>query len=443
MKSILTTLALVAALSATATAADWPQHLGPTRDAFSTETGLARSWPEGGPKVLWSFDLGEGFGGPSVSEGKVYILDREESQRDVLRCIDLNSGREEWTFAYDAPGKTSFNGSRTAPTIDGDMIYSCGAFGDVYCVDIKTRKAVWNKNVMRDYGGEKAPMWAISQAPLLYKDTVIVASQMEQAGVVAYDKKTGDVVWKTPRLPGKLGYVTPVLMTIDGVDQVIMVSATNVPRSSKGKSKSRRRPAPKATPAEPIEKGGALGFDAATGKRLWFYDNWACKIPITQALDIGDGRVFITGGYDAGSAMIKVERKDGKFRVSELFKTQVCGSQTHPPLLLDGHLYMNSNSNSRADGMMCMDLDGKVKWKTERAPNFQRGGLIYADGMVYNLGGDTGVLHLIDPNTKAFTELAQADVLEAKAKKAWCPPALSDGKLLVRDQTIMKCLVVK
>ena len=107
-------------------------------------------------------------------------------------------------------------------------------------------------------------------------------------------------------------------------------------------------------------------IDASDGSVLWSYGGWQCGIPITPATPIGDGRLFITGGYGAGSAMIKVERKDGAFQVSELFTSQEMGSQIHPPLLLDNYLYLNSNSNSRHDGMMCMTLDGEVIWKTGR-----------------------------------------------------------------------------
>jgi len=98
-------------------ASDWPQYLGPGRNAISTETGINRSWPQEGPDVLWTVSLGEGFGGAAVSEGKVYVLDRVNNQKDVLRCLDLASGKEEWTYSYDAPGQVDHNGSRSVPTV--------------------------------------------------------------------------------------------------------------------------------------------------------------------------------------------------------------------------------------------------------------------------------------------------------------------------------------
>jgi hypothetical protein len=98
-------------------AIDWPQYLGPGRNAISTETGIKRSWDNGVPDVLWTFPLGQGFGGPAVNDGKIYVLDRIGNEQDILRCLELATGKEQWTFAYDAPGETDHPGSRSVPTI--------------------------------------------------------------------------------------------------------------------------------------------------------------------------------------------------------------------------------------------------------------------------------------------------------------------------------------
>jgi outer membrane protein assembly factor BamB len=167
-----------------------------------------RSWPEKGPEVLWTAAVGRGYGGPVVKDGKVYLLDRDDKVGDNLRCLDLSNGKELWHFGYDAPGTVMFPGSRSVPIVDGDKVYSCGHNGDLYCIDTKTHKPVWNKNVWKDFGGERLPMWAITQCPLVYGDLLIVASQAPQAGVVAYERLTGDVKWKTPPL-GLISYASP------------------------------------------------------------------------------------------------------------------------------------------------------------------------------------------------------------------------------------------
>jgi outer membrane protein assembly factor BamB len=146
----------------------------------------------------------------------VYLLDRHDEVGDNLRCFDLSNGKELWNFAYDAPGSVSFPGSRSVPTLDGDYMYSCGHNGDLYCIDINTHKPVWNANIWTDFGGNpiavsgrvphgprpggRFPIWAISQCPLIYGNMLIIASQAPNAGVVAYDKLTGDLEWKTDSL---------------------------------------------------------------------------------------------------------------------------------------------------------------------------------------------------------------------------------------------------
>src|SRR5512139_3034569 len=147
-------VALLASISiATAYAADWPQYYGPRRDSSSTETGLLRTWPKEGPKVLWTVPVGRGFAGPAVSRGKVYLLDRDDKVGDVLRVCDFATGKELWTFAYDAPGTFEFPGSRTTPTVDGNIVYIAGPIGDLHAIDINTHKPLWRKNIWRDFGG--------------------------------------------------------------------------------------------------------------------------------------------------------------------------------------------------------------------------------------------------------------------------------------------------
>ena len=177
--ALLVTLFVVGAL-----AADWPWYYGPRRDGTSTEKGLLRSWPKEGPMVLWTTPVGAGYGGPAISGGKVYLLDRDDKVGDKLRCLDFATGKELWTFAYDAPGRFDHPGSRTTPTVDGDNVYTLGPLGDLYSINTTTHKPVWHKNVWKDFGGQQLPRWALTQNPLIYRNLVIVASQTSQAGVV-------------------------------------------------------------------------------------------------------------------------------------------------------------------------------------------------------------------------------------------------------------------
>jgi outer membrane protein assembly factor BamB len=441
--------------------------------------------------------LGIGFGGPAVSRDKVYLLDRDDKVGDTLRVYDLGTGKELWSFAYDAPGKFEFPGSRTTPTVDGSIVYVVGPLGDMHAVDLNTHKPVWSKNIWKDFGGGTEfisfpqrpggmqgpppgapggappappaaqagppagqagtpgappgapggmppaapggqrsgspfgpdgfgggsttfPLWGITQNPLVYRSLVIVAPQAPQAGVVAYDKLTGELKWKTASLGGT-GFVSPSVVKVGGEDHLVMVTAARgFGRNASG--------------------GSVNGLDPLTGKLLWTYANFQCSIPVPHAVDAGEGRVLMTGGYRAGSAMIKVQKKaDGTYDVAELFKNPDFGSHTQPPILYKDHFYVQYTVNERSDGLVCMTMNGQVKWKTGEEPRFSKGGAVLADGLLLATDGDTK-LYLIEPDPAGFKPLASAVLLESANN--WAPIALVDGRLLIRDQKQMKCVQV-
>jgi len=436
--------------------ADWPQYLGPNRNSTSDQKGLLRSWPENGPEVLWTVAVGRGFGGPVVKDGKAYLLDRDDKVGDNLRCFDLSNGKELWNSAYDAPGEVMFPGSRSVPIVDGHHVYSCGHNGDVYCININTHKPVWNKNVWTDFGGKPAssasggfrfgsreagsfPIWAITQCPLVYGDLLIVASQAPEAGVVAYDKRTGDVKWKTPNL-GNESYASPSVVKIDGKDHIVMVISSTNPFGNRGL---------------PQTLGNIVGIEPLTGKILWEYKQWECHISVPSAVDAGDNKVLVVGGYELGATMIKVEKKaDGSYAATELFTTEEYGDQTKPPILHNGYFYAQYGTNRRRDGLTCMSLDGKIMWKTKRSPDFNKGSMILADGLILATDGANS-LYLIEPDPSAFKQLAKAELLSEAGTDSegiaarvggstqnWAPLALSDGKLLIRDHSQLKCVKV-
>ncbi len=368
MKNLLIPI-FVLLLGSTVFAQDWPQYLGPDRNSTSPQKNLLRTWPETGPEVLWSVNIGIGYGGP---------------------------------------------------------------YGDLYCLDINTHQPVWNKNVWTDFGGGEIPRWAISQCPLIYGDLLILASQAPEAGVVAYNKLTGDVAWKTGPL-GPVGYVSPTIIKIGDEDHVVMITA----------SEGRR--------GEPQTGGKVVGIEPANGTILWEYTNWQCRIPAPSAKDAGEGKILIIGGYLAGAAMIKVEKVNREYKVSELFKTEEFGAHTKPAVLHNGYFYAQYGTNERRDGMVCMSMDGEIMWNTKRDPDFNKGSMILADGLLLASDG-AKALYLIEPDPTGFKPLASAEILDERAKdentasrfstQNWASIALADGKLLIRDQSRMMCVKV-
>jgi outer membrane protein assembly factor BamB len=427
-------IALIITFCPAITAQDWPQYLGPGRNSISPQKGLLRSWPEKGPEVLWWVNIGLGYGGPVVKAGRIYLLDRNDGVCDIMRCFNLQTGEELWRFSYDAPGTLPFPGSRSVPIVDDQYVYSCGTNGDLYCIDIRTHQPVWNKNVWTDFGGEKLPTWGISQCPVIYGDLLVVASQAPQAGVVAYNRLTGGLVWKSPNL-GTISYSSPKVVKIYGEDQIVMITSS-IP--GRGDNKT--------------VMGDAVGIDPRTGEILWKYSNWDCGAQAPCAVDAGDNRLLITGELRA--TMIKVNRKtDGSFETSEIFTTEEFGDETKTPLLLNGYFYAMHRTVSKREGLVCMNMNGEIMWKTKRSPNFDFGSMVFADGLLLATDGFK-TLHLIEPDPTAFKAISKVELLgeggswiegwasEIGSTQNYAPIALADGKLLIRDQYRMLCVKV-
>ncbi len=451
-KLIITTTLLLVTFAAHLKAQDWPQFLGPERNSTSPQKGILRTWPATGPEVLWNTDLGAGFGGPVIKDGKAYLLDRDDKYGDYMRCFDMETGKELWKYGYEAPGSVEFPGSRSVPVVDDKYVYSCGHNGDLYCFDLNTHQPVWKKNVWTDFGGQPAsssqggfsalegggrfPMWGIAQCPLLYGDLLIIASQAPEAGVVAYNKLTGDVVWKTPSL-GRVGFVSPSIAKINGEDQVIMITA-----SAGGFGGGTQEPS------------NVVGINPRNGDVLWSYKNWSCWIPVSSAFDAGQNKILIIGGYRAGAAMIQIEKSGDKYNVKELYKTLEFGEHTKPPIYYNGYFYAQYTNNERRDGLVCMSEDGKIMWKTGRTPVFDKGSMILVDNLILATDGQT-TLYLIEPDPTGFKPIASASILKESGltgnervisivgtNQNWAPLALADGKLLIRGQHQMMCVKV-
>jgi outer membrane protein assembly factor BamB len=415
---------------------DWPQYLGPNRNSTSDQKGILRSWPENGPEVLWTVDVGIGFGGPVVKNGKVYLLDRDDKVGDIMRCFDFSNGKELWKFSYDAPGSVMFPGSRSVPAVDGNYVYSCGHNGDLYCIDINTHKPVWNKNIWTEFGGKELPIWAITQCPLVYGDLIILLSQAPEAGVVAYNKLTGELVWKTRNLVNE-SYASPSVVKIDGEDHIVVVISSTNPIGHR---------------ELPQTSGNIVGIEPLTGEILWEYNEWVCHISVPSAVDAGNNKVLVAGGYELGTVMIEVKKQaDGSYGTTEIFRTEEFGDHTKPPLLIDGYFYAQYGTNRQRDGLSCMSMDGQIMWKTKRSPDFNKGSMIFVDGLIIATDGAKS-LYLIEPDPSGYKPLASAELLALKpgdeqmarmfATQNWAPIALSDGKLLIRDQSRLMCVRV-
>lgn len=434
---------------ATSHAADWPRFGGPDCTGTSPETNLARAWPAGGPRALWTVDVGEGFAGAAIRDGEVYLLDRVPDTQDLLRCLDLASGRELWKMAWDAPGSLPYNGSRNVPTVDEKSIFALGPFGQFQCIDRKTHQILWSKHLVNDFKvpeidipqaptnraetllRAQVPMWGMTQAPLLYRDLVIVAPQTQKTGLVAYEKSTGKIRWRSDYIGRNwFNHVSPYLTTLCGVDQVIMLSQPSDPEKS-----------PDQAPPSNI-----TSIDPNTGVILWKTQSpKPHKLPVPQPLRIGEDRLFISGGFKLGSIIYQVSHNADRWDVKIVAHNQAVTPHLHSPALYKGRIYITSLKEHGATqtGLVCLGLDDQTLWQTGPALQFDAGGYILADDLAFVMHGKTGVLSLLELSDAGAKLLASAKVLEAKNGNVWAPLALSDGRLVVRDQHQMKCLDVR
>lgn len=422
----MTKLLLLSTTLATATlsAGDWPQFLGPSRNATSTETGLLKSFPKDGPKVLWDTKLEGGFGGAAISGEEVFLGDRVEQEKDMLLCLDFKTGKEKWRYESSSEGEPSFPGSRSVPTVEDDAVYFLGSFGEVFRINRKTGKQDWKIKLSDRYSDAETPKWGYAQCTLVVGDTLIVMPFGEETGIAGWDKKTGKELWKS----GGIGttHSSPTVLTLGGVQQVTLVTSL-----------------------------GLFSYDPKTGKKLWETDLYKNRIAIPAPVQIDNERLFASGGYDFGSKMLSVKKSGDDWKIEELWASKK-GTQVHPPILIDNHLYFLANENSNhktktrrsKGGLACFTLDGKELWNTGDDPFMGRGASLYADGVLYIQDGEKGILRIVEPSSKGFQLKGEANIFNTdpesrKDLKYWSPLALADGKLIVRGQDKMICLDLK
>ena len=415
---IIRLLALLAIGAVSALAGDWPQFRGPNRDNISTETGLLRTWPAKGPRVLWKIPVCEGYAGAAIKDGRIYLNDYNAAKKEhLVRCISLADGKDLWQWSYPVDIRPNHGITRTVPAIGQKLLFSLDPKCRFHALDLKTGKLVWQKNLVQDYKAT-IPGWYAGQNPLLNGDRVLVATGGD-ALAVAFDQATGREVWRAPN-PGKDAMTHTSLMpaTLGGVKQILYLTMTRL-----------------------------AGIAEADGQVLWntpFTGRMAlCPSPVS----IGDGRIFVTSGYELGSVMFQVEKGAGGFAARRLYALTSIqfNSEVHTPILYRNHLFaVSSKTHGR---FTCVGLDGKVVWQSpvasgdaSKTRTFGLGAFMLADGMFFVIDGDSGMLRLIEADTTQYKELGSVQVLGGE--EVWGPPALSDGKLVVRDNNQMVCLQV-
>lgn len=401
---------------------NWNQYLGPDRNAIAKDAEILRDWGENGPKELWSYFLGEGYGGVAIYDDEVFILDREKGKKDILRCLDLKTGKELWNYGYLAEGELSYPGSRAVPTVDDKYIWTAGPLANLYCINKKSHEPVWKRDLKSQYSIHPT-RWGYSQSPLLYNDLLIIGTHGDKAGVVAFNKESGEVIWESRPLTGYSYHASPTLASYGGVDQVIMIS----PYDRRDSTKTHE----------------VVSFDANTGEELWTYHGLKSFATITPPIVVDESRLLFTDcsynwNYAPITILVEVRKDEKGFEINELFLTEEAGCKMHPAVVFEDHIYVNSTG--RPNQMQCLNLEGEVKWTQDSIPGFDLGGLVLIGDLIINQDGKNGDIYLIDPSPEGYKELGKASFFDSRKSQAWAPIAYYDGKIIVRDMEKMVCI---
>ncbi|MBP8261606.1 MAG: PQQ-like beta-propeller repeat protein [Verrucomicrobia bacterium] len=388
----------------------WPGFRGAHLDGISRDAEpLAKSWPSAGPRVLWNIEVGEGFAGPAIWQGRVYLMDYDaKAQADTVRCLSLADGQDIWRYAYPVRVKRDHGMSRTIPAVTDSFLVTLGPKCHVHCLDPKSGAVRWRMSLVDEFNAE-VPPWYAGQCPLVDGGRVILATGGD-ALLVAVDGGTGQVIWRSPNpLNWQMTHSSVMPIEFQGKRQYVYCAS-----------------------------GGVAGIDAADGAILWHTTEWKITIAnVPTPVPVGEGKLFLCGGYNAGSLMLELEPREGRIVPRTLFrlKASVFGATQQTPILWENHLY-----GVRPDGqLICLDLEGKPVWQSGPTQRFGSGPYLMAQGRLLLLS-DQGVLTMAEAGPGGYRPLAGAKVLEGP--DAWGPMALAGRRLIVRDLYRMACLDV-
>lgn len=399
---------------------DWPQYRGVGGDGVSAESILTM-WPGDGPKRLWMSKTPAGFSSFAVRDGKVFtVISREVdgALAEVCVALDAGTGKEIWATTTGqakylgggdtgAEGNKGGDGPRSTPSISGDKVYVYSGQMMLSCLDATTGKIVWQQDILHDFSGKKI-RWESAMSPVIDGNRVYVAGGGPGQSMLAFDKATGAVFWKTG--DEQMTHATPVVATIQGALQVIF-----------------------------LMQSGLVSLEPSSGKPLWSFP-FPYSVATGCSPVVSGDVVFCTAGYGVGGAACQISRNGTAFEAKELWRIKgdsTTASLWGTPVCKDGYLYGMISYKKFANGpLKCVDIKtGVVKWEQ---PGFGTGNLVLAANNLVALTDDGHVV-LVEATPEGYKELARTKAIEGKC---WSTPALSNGRLYVRSTKESACLDV-
>jgi len=378
---------------------EWPNFRGPNHDGKSAETGINKDWKAKPPKELWRITLGDdGYAGPSVAAGKLFIIDHEGAD-DVVRAVDIKTGKDVWSFRYPDARKGNYGFSRSTPAYDNGKLYTLSRVGNLHCLDAEKGTKIWQRNIKQDFQGVFGS-WEYAYSPLVDGKNLIVCPGGPNAAVVALDKETGKDVWKGGG-SDQAGYATPVIATIGGKRQYVVFTGE-----------------------------GLVGIDPGGGAALWKFP-WvtAHKVNAATPIVIGDS-VFIASGYGVGCALVKIEGNNAK----QVWHNKEIKAHFSSAILHDGMIYGTGDPGE----LVCLDpKTGAGRWHQK---GFEKGGIVAVDGVLIAQDGAGGDLIMVKLDPTKYEELGRIKPLGGQS---WTTPIIADGKIFVRNKQALVALDLK
>ena len=392
-------------------AADWPVFHGPKGDNRSPDTGLLEVWPEDGPPLVWETSgvgAGQsGFSSVTIAGNRIFTAGSRDG-KSIVYCLDT-TGKKIWEYENGGVWTKSYAGTRSTPTVDGDRVYDFSSLGELVCLDVKTGKKIWGRNILNDFEGENI-IWALAESVCIDGDRLICSPGGKKAGVVALDKKTGEIVWATPSTGEKTSYSSAVIFEQDGLRILAMMYAK-----------------------------GLLGINADTGEMLFTFRH-------TQRYDINctrplyhDGKLLIVNAKtppdDNGAALLRVTVDGKKASVEKKWQNRDFDNLHDSVLLRNGYIY-GSSHEYKGGVFMCVD------WKTGRTVFEQRdcgrGAITFAEGLIYFLS-ERGDFRLIRPNPEKYDIVGRWSIPEKGEGPVWAHMVIHDRKLYIRHGEFLYC----
>jgi outer membrane protein assembly factor BamB len=384
---------------------DWPQFLGPGRNLACPGDSLAQTWPAGGPPVVWKKPVGQGFSGPVVSGGKLVLFHRVGDD-EVVDCVAADSGRPVWSAKYATGYRDDFGfdeGPRSTPAIDRGRVFTFGAEGKLHCWELETGKKVWSVDTKAKFRQDKG-FFGIACSPLAEGDAVVLnIGGRDGAGVVAFDRNSGNVLWKATS--DEAGYASPVAATIGGRRHVLSLT-----------------------------RAGLVGLDPKAGT-VQFSFPWRSRsqasVNAATPVVIND-TIFLSASYGTGAVLLRV---GGDTKLQEVWSgDDILSNHYATSVHHNGYLYGFDGRQEEGQRLRCVELkSGKVRWSEN---GFGAGTLLVAGERLLVLK-ETGELLMAPASPEKFQPAARAKVLGGECRAY---PALAGGLYYARDKETVVCV---